>query len=67
MRVVPFFASEIRKASSQWMRGHWNWNWHLDEVFVYINSKTDYIWSAVDNETKFSRPSSPSFETATQR
>ena len=68
MRVGPFFASEIRKASSQRMRGHWNWNWnwHLDEVFVNINSETDYIWSAVENETKISRRSLPSFETATQ-
>ncbi len=66
MRVGPFFASDIRKASSQRMRGHWYSNWHLDEVFVNINSQTDYIWSAVDNEAKFSRRSLPSFETATQ-
>ena len=26
------------------------WQWHLDEVFVKINGKQDYLWRAVDHE-----------------
>ena len=26
------------------------WRWHLDEVFVRINSETHYLWRAVDHE-----------------
>ena len=27
-----------------------HWQWHLDEMFVKINGKTDYLWRAVDHE-----------------
>ena len=50
MRFGPFFASEIRKARAQRMRCHWNWKWHLDEVFAKINGETHYMWRAVDHE-----------------
>jgi hypothetical protein len=29
---------------------HSNWQWHLDEVFVKINSERFYLWRAVDHE-----------------
>jgi len=32
------------------MRGSPQWRWHLDEVFVRINSETHYLWRAVDHE-----------------
>ena len=48
-RFGPMFAAEIRKRRVQ----HHNyscWRWHLDEVFVRINSETHYLWRAVDHE-----------------
>jgi putative transposase len=48
-RFGPLFAAEIRRR-----RVHHhscsNWRWHLDEVFVRINSETHYLWRAVDHE-----------------
>jgi len=44
------FASEIRKRRGHQLRAHSNWQWHLDEVFVKINSVTHYLWRAVDHE-----------------
>jgi putative transposase len=32
------------------MRAYSNWQWHLDEVFVQINSGRHYLWRAVDHE-----------------
>jgi putative transposase len=32
------------------MRAYSNWQWHLDEVFVQINSGRHYLWHAVDQE-----------------
>ena len=32
------------------MRGFRHWRWHLDEVYVKINSKMHYLWRAVDHE-----------------
>ncbi len=32
------------------MRTHIQWRWHLDEVYVRINSETHYLWRAVDHE-----------------
>jgi putative transposase len=31
------------------MRGYPEWRWHLDEVFVKINSKLCHLWCAVDH------------------
>ena len=31
-------------------RSYSNWRWHLDEVLVWINGETHYIWRAVDHE-----------------
>ena len=28
----------------------WQWQWHLDEVFVQINGETLCLWRAVDHE-----------------
>ncbi len=46
-RFGPKFASEIRKKRAGF---HSNWQWHLDEVFVKINSERFYLWRAVDHE-----------------
>ncbi|MBT7249061.1 MAG: IS6 family transposase [Rhodospirillaceae bacterium] len=48
-RFGPLFAAEIRKRRvSRYL--HSNWRWHLDEVFVWINGETHYLWRAVDHE-----------------
>ena len=44
------FAAEIRKRRVAPMRGHRQWRWHLDEVFVKVNGKLCYLWRAVDHE-----------------
>lgn len=49
-RFGPMFASEIRRNRVSRLRSHSNWQWHLDEVFVKINSETHYLWRAVDHE-----------------
>jgi len=49
-RFGPLFAAEICKKRASRMRGHSNWQWHLDEVFVKINGETHYLWRAVDHE-----------------
>ena len=48
-RFGPLFSSEIRKRRIR--HGSYSlWRWHLDEVFVWINGKTHYLWRAVDHE-----------------
>jgi putative transposase len=32
------------------MRGYLQWLWQLDEVFVKVNGRLCYLWSAVDHE-----------------
>ena len=49
-RFGPMFAAEIRKRRSASMRAQTQWRWHLDEVFVWINGDTYYLWRAVDHE-----------------
>jgi putative transposase len=49
-RFGPLFAAEIRKKRVGQMGAYSNWQWHLDEVFVKINSETHYLWRAVDHE-----------------
>ena len=49
-RFGPKFASEIRKKRVERMRACSQWRWHLDEVFVKINGKHNYLWRAVDHE-----------------
>ena len=49
-RFGPMFASEIKKKRSEGLRQATQWQWHLDEVFVKINGKQDYLWRAVDHE-----------------
>jgi len=49
-RFGPIFAAEIRRNRASRMRAYSNWEWHLDEVFVKINSETHYLWRAVDHE-----------------
>ena len=48
-RFGSLFAAEIRKRRVH-SRSYSQWRWHLDEVFVRINGKTDYLWCAVDHE-----------------
>jgi putative transposase len=49
-RFGSLFAADIRKKRVSQMRAYSNWQWHLDEVFVNINSETHYLWRAVDHE-----------------
>jgi len=49
-RFGPMFASKIRKCRTSYPYQHSNWRWHLDEVFVRINGKPQYLWRAVDHE-----------------
>ena len=51
-RFGPTFAAEIRSKRAASMRTHiqWQWQWHLDEVFVRISGETHYLWRAVDHE-----------------
>ena len=46
-RFGPMFAAEIRKRR---VHHHSSRRWHLDEVFVWINGETHYLWRAVDHE-----------------
>ena len=46
----PVFTAEIRRKRVQQLRAYSNWQWHLEEVFVKINSETHYLWRAVDYE-----------------
>ena len=48
-RFGLMFAAEIRKRRVQ-SHSYSRWRWHLDEVFVRINSETHYLWRAVDHE-----------------
>lgn len=48
-RFGPMFSAEIRKRRVQY-HAYSNWRWHLDEMFVKINSETHYLWRAVDHE-----------------
>ena len=44
----PLFASKIRKNQIQSAQNYSNWRWHVDKVFVKINSELHYLWRAVD-------------------
>lgn len=48
-RFGPMFAAEIRKRRIEGMKSS-RWRWHLDEMFVKINSERHYLWRAVDHE-----------------
>ena len=48
-RFGSLFAAEIRKRRIH-HGSYSNWRWHLDEVFVRINSEIHYLWRAVDHE-----------------
>ena len=39
-RFGPMFAGDIRRQRVSAMRGFRHWRWHLDEVYVKINSRT---------------------------
>ena len=34
----------------RWKRHHLGERWHLDEIFLTINGKLQYLWRAVDQE-----------------
>ena len=40
-------AGEIRRKRQGFQ---FNWQWHMDEVFVKINGELHYLWRAVDHE-----------------
>ena len=48
-RFGPMLAARIRKRRIEGMRSS-HCRWHLDEVFVKINAKMQYLWRAVDHE-----------------
>jgi putative transposase len=48
-RLGPMFASEIRKRRIEGKQSS-RWRWHLDVIFVTINSQRHYLWRAVDPE-----------------
>ena len=41
------FSKEVKKKSNI---NHYNWRWHIDEVFVKINGELHYLWRAIDHE-----------------
>lgn len=49
-RFGPVFAGKIRAKRASYMRQYFQWQWHLDEVFVKINGVQHYLWRAVDHE-----------------
>lgn len=49
-RFGPDISNRIRKKRISYPYQHSNWRWHLDEVFVRINGKSQYLWRAVDHE-----------------
>ena len=49
-RFGPMFARETRSRRVEAMRAHHHWQWHLDQVYVKINGKTNYLWGAIDHE-----------------
>ena len=49
-RFGPMFAGEVRRRRVQGMRQRTHSKWHLDEVYVKINSVQHYLWRAVDHE-----------------
>lgn len=49
-RFGPRIAGVIRKIRTRSLRQFPQWRWHLDEVFVRINSELHYLWRAVDHE-----------------
>ena len=51
-RFGPMLAAEIRKKRSAALRTLPQWRWHLDEVFVKINSAMHYLCWAVDHEVE---------------
>ncbi len=49
-RFGPMFAADIRRQRVSRMRGFRHWKWHLDEMYVQVNSEMVYLWRAVDHE-----------------
>ena len=49
-RFGPLFAADIRRQRVSRMPGFRHWRWHLDEMYVQLNSKMVYLWRAVDQE-----------------
>ena len=49
-RFGPMFAGEIRRKRVNRMRNVRQWRWHLDEMYVKLNSEMVYLWRAVDHE-----------------
>ena len=49
-RFRPMFAADIRRQRLSRMREFKHWNWHLDEMYVKIGGKMNYLWRAVDQE-----------------
>ena len=66
-RFGPLFAADIRRQRISRMKGFRQWNWHLDQVFVKINSGRHYLWRAVIMKARSSRVTSPGNATNLRR
>lgn len=44
------FAADIPRQRVSRMRGFRHGQWHVDEVYVWINGEMHYLWRAVDHE-----------------
>ncbi len=49
-RFGPLFAGEVQRQRVNRVRGFRHWKWHLDKMFVKIDSETHYLRRAVDHE-----------------
>ncbi len=49
-RFGLMFAADIRRERVQQLRAFSKWKWHVDEVFVKVNGKRQYLWRGVDHE-----------------
>jgi transposase-like protein len=58
-QVRPLFAADIRRLRVSRMQEFRHWRWQLDEMYVKIGGKMQYLWRAIDHEVRSSRATSP--------
>ena len=49
-RFGPLIAADIWRQQADRMRGFAHWRWHLDDIYVKINSEMHCLFRAVDHE-----------------
>ncbi len=51
-RFGPMFAADIRRQRVSRMHGfrHWQWQWHMGQIYARVNGEMVYLWRAVDHE-----------------